>query len=63
MIGTVSEGFGQIAAIVDPNNHRSLRLLDRLGMTHTGDLMLPGYSYPDRVYVLLKAADGIAGGS
>ncbi len=42
----------RLIALVDPNNHRSIRVAEKLGMTHTDDVVLPGYSHADRVYSL-----------
>lgn len=40
----------RIVAIVDPNNHRSVRVLKKTGMTYQGDVMFDGYDYPDHLY-------------
>ena len=40
----------QIVAIVDPHNHRSLRVLKKLGFRYVRDVMFEGYDYPDHVY-------------
>lgn len=42
----------RIVAIVDPHNTRSVRVLDRIGLTRAGDIMFDGYDYPDHVYAL-----------
>lgn len=42
----------QIVGIVDPNNRRSIRVLEKVGMHNQGEIMLPGYDYPDHRYVL-----------
>ena len=62
LLTAVSASSAQISAVVDPNNHRSLRVLDRLGMIYNRDLMLPGYDHPDRVYVLHQVAQDTLGG-
>lgn len=40
----------RIVAIVDPNNHRSVRVLKKLDMTLERGIMLDGYDYPDHFY-------------
>ena len=55
--------FGQLnierlIALVDPQNHRSIRVAEKLGMTHTDDVTLPGYSHADRVYSLTRQQFG-----
>lgn len=62
LLNAVSASSAQVAAVVDPNNHRSLGMLDRLGMIYTRALMLPGYDYPDRVYVIPEIAQDAFGG-
>lgn len=42
--------FQRVVAIVDPNNRRSLRVIDKLGMVYQGDVRLAGYAYPDHIY-------------
>ena len=44
-------GITHVVALVDPHNHRSLNVLKKIGMTHERDILLPGYDYPDHVYV------------
>lgn len=41
-----------IVAIVDPNNRRSVRVLEKLGMCPRGDVWFPDYDHPDHRYVL-----------
>jgi RimJ/RimL family protein N-acetyltransferase len=40
----------RVISLVDPFNARSIRVAEKLGMVHTDDVLLPGYSHPDRVY-------------
>ena len=40
----------RIISLIDPQNRRSIRVAEKLGMIHTYDVMLAGYSHPDRVY-------------
>ncbi len=47
--------FGQLdlprlIALIDPANTRSIRVAEKLGMNHDGDVMLDGYTHSDRVY-------------
>ena len=42
----------RIVAIVDPNNRRSVRVLEKLGMKLQGGIMLDGYEYPDHLWAL-----------
>jgi len=44
--------FDRIVGIVDPANRRSVRVLRKLGMTLTGDIMLDGYTYADHLYAM-----------
>lgn len=43
-------GIDRLISLIDPNNVRSIRVAEKLGMVYTDDVMLPGYTYPDRVY-------------
>ncbi len=49
-------GLERLVSLIDPDNLRSIRVAEKLGMIHTDDVMLPGYSHPDRVYSCTKAA-------
>ncbi|MEM9434678.1 MAG: GNAT family N-acetyltransferase [Pseudomonadota bacterium] len=49
--------ISELVAIVDPNNERSIRLLEKLGMAQDGEIMFDGYDYPDAVYVLKLRTD------
>ncbi|MEL6464022.1 MAG: GNAT family N-acetyltransferase [Pseudomonadota bacterium] len=44
--------ISRIVAIVDPGNTRSIRVLDKLGMSLVGEIMFDGYDYPDMFYAL-----------
>ncbi|MEM0899905.1 MAG: GNAT family N-acetyltransferase [Pseudomonadota bacterium] len=48
----VNSGQKRIIAIVDPNNHTSVRVLEKLGMRFEKKRMFRGYDYPDHQYVL-----------
>ncbi len=41
----------RIVAIIDPNNHRSVKLVKKIGFIYECDLMFAGYDYPDHLYV------------
>jgi RimJ/RimL family protein N-acetyltransferase len=43
-------GIKRLISLIDPDNSRSIRVAAKLGMRYADDVMLPGYSYPDRVY-------------
>jgi RimJ/RimL family protein N-acetyltransferase len=43
-------GLPRVISLVDPANARSIHVAEKLGMVHTDDVLLPGYSHPDRVY-------------
>lgn len=45
-------GLRRIVATIDPHNQASIRLADRLGMRREGEIVFPGYDYPDLFYVL-----------
>lgn len=45
-------GLRRIVATIDPHNQASIRLADRLGMRRQGEIVFPGYDYPDLFYVL-----------
>jgi hypothetical protein len=45
-------GPRRLIALIDPANTRSIRVAERLGMTLEAEVMLPGYTHPDRVYAL-----------
>ena len=40
----------RVISIIDPNNVRSIRVAEKLGMKLCGDVMLDGYDHPDGVY-------------
>lgn len=42
----------KIVAQVDPENGASVRVAQKCGMRHEGDILLPGYDHPDRRYIL-----------
>ena len=40
-------GAGRLLAAIDPNNTASIRVAERIGMRHDGEIMFPEYDYPD----------------
>ena len=50
----LEHGLERLISLIDPDNRRSIRVADKLGMVYTDDVMLPGYSHPDRVYSYTK---------
>ena len=44
--------ISRVVAIVDPANRRSIRVLEKLGMSQIGEVMFEGYDHPDALYAL-----------
>lgn len=40
----------RLIALIDPANLASIRVAEKAGLRHEADALLPGYTYPDRVY-------------
>ena len=47
----------RLIALIDPANVASIRVAEKAGLRYEADAMLPGYTYPDRVYVITRPAD------
>ena len=45
-------GINRLAAFIDPGNTGSVRVVEKLGFHYEYDLLRPGYTHPDRVYIL-----------
>ena len=45
-------GLTRLIALIDPANVVSIRVAEKAGLRYEADAMLPGYSHPDRVYVI-----------
>jgi [ribosomal protein S5]-alanine N-acetyltransferase len=45
-------GLARVVARVDPGNTASVRVVEKIGMRHERDVLLPGYTHPDRLYVI-----------
>lgn len=53
--GTLS--LTRLIALIDPANAASIRVAEKAGLRHEADVLLPGYTYPDRVYVVTRPTD------
>jgi RimJ/RimL family protein N-acetyltransferase len=49
-----SLGLTRLIAIIDPHNAASLQVAEKAGMKYEGEVMLEGYTYPDRVYSITQ---------
>jgi len=47
-------GLKRLIAIIDPSNTASIRVAQKLGMSHEQDVMFEGYTHPDHVYVIMR---------
>lgn len=45
-------GLTRLIAMIDPGNAASIRVADKAGLRYEADVMLPGYTHPDRVYTI-----------
>lgn len=45
-------GLTRLIALIDPANVASIHVAEKADLRHEADVMLPGYSYPDRVYAI-----------
>lgn len=45
-------GLSRLVALVDPANRRSARVAEKLGMRYERDVMRPGYTHPDHLYIV-----------
>ena len=43
-------GIQRLIAMIDPANIASIRVAEKIGMHYEKDILLEGYSHPDRVY-------------
>ena len=46
----------RLIALIDPANTASIRVAENIGMHHEKDVMLEGYTHPDRLYALANPA-------
>ncbi len=42
----------RLISLIDPSNRRSIRVAEKLGMRYEKEVMLDGYTHPDRVYAI-----------
>jgi hypothetical protein len=49
-------GIERLVSPIDPDNVASIAVAKKLGMTYEADVMLEGYTHPDRVYSIEKAS-------
>ncbi len=42
----------EIISMIDPHNLASIRVSEKIGMRRQGEVIFPGYDYPDLLYVL-----------
>jgi RimJ/RimL family protein N-acetyltransferase len=45
-------GLTRLIAMIDPGNVASIRVAEKAGLRYEADVMLPGYTHPDRVYTI-----------
>lgn len=44
----------RLIALINPENRQSIRVAEKLGMIHTDNVMLAGYTHLDRVYSMTQ---------
>jgi RimJ/RimL family protein N-acetyltransferase len=47
-------GLLRLVALVDPSNCRSIRVAEKIGMRYEKEVLLEGYTYADRMYVITR---------
>lgn len=52
-------GIKRLVALIDPSNAASIRVAEKIGMRYEKDVMLEGYSHPDRLYVVTRRVNDI----
>lgn len=50
-------GLRRLIALIDPANLASIRVAEKIGMRYESDVMLDGYTHPDRLYALTYPAN------
>ena len=51
-------GLHRLISLIDPENVASIRVAEKVGMRYEKEVMLEGYTHPDHVYAIARAADG-----
>jgi ribosomal-protein-alanine N-acetyltransferase len=51
-----TQGLDRLIALIDPANRASIAVAKKLGMVHTAEVLLEGYTHPDYVFSI-SAAD------
>lgn len=46
-------GLTRLIALIDPGNAASIHVAEKAGMRYEADVMLPGYTHPDRLYAIM----------
>ena len=49
-------GLKRLIAMVDPHNVRSLRVVEKAGMTYEQQVMFDGYTHPDHIYSISRTS-------
>ena len=44
--------LNRLIAMIDPHNHASIRVAEKLGMVYEGEVMFEGYDHPDHLYTV-----------
>lgn len=50
-------GISRLIAMIDPGNSASINVAEKAEFSYEKDVMLPGYTHSDRVYVNVRSAD------
>ena len=45
------KGIQRVVATIDPSNEASLKVAKKIGMVYEKDIMMPGYTHPDQLFV------------
>lgn len=46
--------LSRLVSLIDPRNTASIRVAKKIGMCYERYVMLPGYTHPDRLYVIAR---------
>jgi ribosomal-protein-alanine N-acetyltransferase len=50
-------GLSRLIAMIDPANTESIKVAEKVGFKYEADVMLEGYTHPDRVYVITRSEE------